>query len=279
VNKLIEGQISFSGVRDALEAALRLGNVKNGVLRITSNEASGMIGIFCGRFITGAVLMLTGQTGQPALIKLLASRDGTFAFLDAGDERLPDLMQSLGIDLQKLVSCSELNEQAVLTEETLTGMVGSPEEIQAIDTTYDIGEVSEAERLTRITRTYEKLLALSYKKPPEKQPELATALTQAQSGAQTPVALPAQPLPGKPSGAKKKETTSKELPPIPPWDIPYTPPAKVEEAPHTTFSRLKRWSAHDDKVGVLIWLSLLVILAVFLWCTWPAIQGLLGGQK
>jgi hypothetical protein len=39
---------------DVLESVSRHKNVTNGVLRITSNNASGLIGVFCGRFITGA---------------------------------------------------------------------------------------------------------------------------------------------------------------------------------------------------------------------------------
>lgn len=273
---------------------MRMGSIKNGVLRITSNEASGLIGFFCGRYITGAVVTLSGEQGHKALVKLLSSRDGTYAFLDAGDEVLPDLAQSLGIDVGQLLAAKDFNEGAVLTEATLTGLVGSADQIRAFDTTVDITpDASEAERLGRITRTYERLLALSFKRRSDSKefPSVQTS--------ETPVFLntvPQQEVPSKETAdsAPSRERTSverprdtiappasvkeREKPAIPPWDIPYEPPTKAEASPSTTFSRLKKWSDRQGSLTVLAWVSFLVILALFLYFTLPTILGFQGGH-
>ena len=159
---ILEGQISFGGVHDALEAVSRHKNVKNGVLRISSNKASGLIGVFCGRFITGAFVTLTGETGPAALQKLIAATDGTFAFMDAMGDDMPELKQSLAVDIALLSSTGD-NSSAV-SEQTLTG-ANEGESIKLIDTSVNFDDdaplLTNAERADRLSKTYDKLMSLA----------------------------------------------------------------------------------------------------------------------
>jgi hypothetical protein len=165
VNKIIEGQITFGGIHDALKAISLLKYVRNGVMRITSHEASGLIGVFCGRYITGAVVTLSGETGYAALRRLLSANDGSFSFLDAADEILPELRQSLAIDINLLVETSEIQEGTPLSEDSLTGMNASPDDQAKIfDTSMELGHAQpavEADRIARINRTYDRIASLS----------------------------------------------------------------------------------------------------------------------
>lgn len=178
---ILEGQISFGGVHDALDAVSRHKNVKNGVLRISSNKASGLIGVFCGRFITGAFVTLTGETGQAALQKLIAATDGTFAFMDAMGDDMPELKQSLAVDIALLSSTGD--NTSVVSEQTLTGATEG-ESIELIDTSINFDDaplLTDNERAERLSKTYDKLMSLAEYEKMRKDPtsEIAkpTALT------------------------------------------------------------------------------------------------------
>lgn len=172
---LVEGQISFGGMHDVMEAVSRHKNVTNGVLRITSNHASGMVGVFCGRYLTGAVLVLSGESGYGALKTLLAAKDGTFAFMDALGEHLPDLRQSLGVDISMLLASPGFADADLpISEESLTGMKPSGDEVLLIDTSINLheepAEDTESSRLERISKTYDRLLSLAeYRKAQEQE--------------------------------------------------------------------------------------------------------------
>ncbi len=101
---VLEGQISDDqDLREVLEIVLNVKDVQNGVLRITCNEFNGRIGIFCGRYITGAKVSSTDETGEEALKKLLTVQKGNFAFLDAKGQDISDLKQSLSIEIDRLL--------------------------------------------------------------------------------------------------------------------------------------------------------------------------------
>jgi hypothetical protein len=274
VYKILEGQISFGGIHDALEAVSRIKNVKNGVLRITSHDASGLVGIFCGRFITGAVVTLTGEVGHRALRKLISACDGNFAFLDAGDEVLPDLKQSLGVDISLLLAAG-IGPNVALTEETLTGMMVSGDEIQAIDTTMDLNPIDDSgERLHRIQRTYDRLLSLTSRNASPVDPTTSTLenavdpkYESADAGKLKPNDFEADNLPSRFSEPREISAGGGK-PSIPAWDVPYeSPKAPIEETQPAEFKKLKTWSESSDKYRFAIFLcfsALVVLLAVLL---------------
>jgi tetratricopeptide (TPR) repeat protein len=101
---VVTGEISQTdGLREALELVLMSKDVKNGLLRIVSKDVSGRLGIFCGRFITGAQIASTGELGLEAAKKLLAVRQGMFAFLEAKEDQNAELKQSLQLDIHSLL--------------------------------------------------------------------------------------------------------------------------------------------------------------------------------
>jgi hypothetical protein len=164
VIKILEGQISFGGMQDALEAVARHKNIKHGIVQVTSNTCSGLMGVFCGRYITGAVLTLSGETGLPALRDLLAAKDGSFAFLDVTDEPIADLNQSLGVDLQAMLSSVDFSLDSMpVSEESLVGMASSNgEEIHLVDTSVaDDGPVVHELTPERINATYQRITKIS----------------------------------------------------------------------------------------------------------------------
>ncbi len=135
---VLQGQISTSeGLREALEIVLTIGDVQNGVLRITSVDVSGRIGIFCGRYVTGAMTG-SGESGNLALRKLLSVKSGNFAFLDAKGEKTADLQQSLSLDLGSLIELvpDGLEAQAPLLEESLAGLRQPGEQLFLVDTSF-----------------------------------------------------------------------------------------------------------------------------------------------
>ncbi len=165
---IFEGQISFSGgLQEALETVTSHKNVQNGVLRITSDQGSGMIGIFCGRYMTGGVLTLSGERKLPAIKRLLSCKEGSFAFLDVLGEKMPDLKQGLCIDIRMLLDAvPDLAKVAIpLSEESLTRLTAPAEDIHLIDTAFINEEEpafpDEDARIAEITRTYNRLVALS----------------------------------------------------------------------------------------------------------------------
>ncbi len=136
--------ISSAGLHDALEAVSREINVKHGMLRVASDTCSGIIGVFCGRFITGAVITLTGEIGIDALRKLLSAKEGTFEFVDVSDEPVREVNQSLGVDLEALLSSVDLSLDSVLApEQSLTGYSLAHDNVGLIDTSVEMESLAE----------------------------------------------------------------------------------------------------------------------------------------
>jgi hypothetical protein len=120
---VIQGQISpTEGLREALEIVLTVKNVQDGVLSISSEGISGTVGIFCGRYITGA-LTETGESGNEALRKLLSVKSGKFSFLDTKGESHAELKQSLSVDLSSLLELSDDFARPIvpLLDDSITG--------------------------------------------------------------------------------------------------------------------------------------------------------------
>lgn len=101
---LIVGRIRPpSAIWAALEGITNASPVRNGVLIIFSQNIKGRIGIFCNRYISGAVVEPSGDTGLEAVRELLSIKSGMFGFrLCMGDESR-ELAQSLGLDISELL--------------------------------------------------------------------------------------------------------------------------------------------------------------------------------
>jgi hypothetical protein len=87
VNVVFEGNLSvYSSLRDVLERVHAQPGVEAGVLRIAgpSDRLSGRLAIARGRFIVGAQVGESNESGYEAVRILLTVTSGNFAFLDTG---------------------------------------------------------------------------------------------------------------------------------------------------------------------------------------------------
>lgn len=281
-------------MHDVLDGVYRHKNITNGVLRITSNGGSGLIGVFCGRFLTGAVLTLTGESGYTALKRLLSVNDGTFAFMDAQRESLPDLRQSLGVDIAALLSLVDLSSgELPLSEEALTSMKTrvSTEELELFDTSVDLAEeqppLDEASRIDRITKTYDRLFSLSaYQRAQNVANEASQSQLQLQpqipAHSHSQPEWPTQPNSEIPAGLSQQERSSSEgsLTPTMPLPHPMSLHSSAKDEMHeqltagsktTQYNRLKGWSMSDKgtTVGTIIALALVWAIGYAVVTFWP----------
>jgi len=87
----------------ALEGVTHTTPLRNGVLIIFSKNLKGRIGIFCNRYISGAVIEPGGQTGLDAVRELLSIKGGMFGFRATMGDESKELAQSLGLDISELM--------------------------------------------------------------------------------------------------------------------------------------------------------------------------------
>jgi hypothetical protein len=169
---VFEGQITYAGnLSEALRMILHCKQIKEGVLRITSDSATGMIGVFLGRYITGAVTIIDGDVRTDAISRLLFVKDGTFAFLDAVDEPLQELKQGLAIELEAVIDAlEETSGDLPLSPDSLITMGGaSSDTMRVIDTEVEVqGEPPEAQ-MRRARATYQRLVTVSEKERQERE--------------------------------------------------------------------------------------------------------------
>lgn len=123
----------------ALEGIAATNPVRNGVLLIFSADIKGRIGIFCNRYISGAIVEPTGESGLDALRKLLAIEGGMFGFRACMGDESRELAQELALDINELLDSREQksNASAVEALQVLTGFREDwmpPEEDAAVTT-------------------------------------------------------------------------------------------------------------------------------------------------
>lgn len=92
--------------REVLWSLMKLRNISSGILRISSprTHLEGDIGICKGIYVSGAMLKNSKETGYGAVRKLLAVTDGTFTYLDNGDNGLGELDQNLHLRVTQLIN-------------------------------------------------------------------------------------------------------------------------------------------------------------------------------
>lgn len=87
----------------ALEGVINTSPVRNGVLIIFSQDIKGRIGIFCNRYISGAIVEPSGEMGLEAVRELLSIKGGMFGFRACMGDESAELAQSLGLDIEELL--------------------------------------------------------------------------------------------------------------------------------------------------------------------------------
>ena len=87
----------------ALQAVSDADSVRNGVLIVFTQEMRGRIGIFCNRYISGAIVDDTGQKGAQALESLMSVRTGMFGFRACLAAEGQELKQDLAVDITEML--------------------------------------------------------------------------------------------------------------------------------------------------------------------------------
>jgi hypothetical protein len=105
VDIIVEGKITKDeGMTDVIQTVLDLKNLNHAILRISSNDSDvkGRIAFSGNGYILGGRAE-TGETGYPAVRKLLCVNAGNFAILDPGRTHIPETNQTLWINAEKLI--------------------------------------------------------------------------------------------------------------------------------------------------------------------------------
>jgi len=144
VEVIIEGQLSGKhSIREVLRDITRQAAVERGILRIAcpGKNLNGRLALARGRYIVGACVSDSNESGYAAVKRLLMVQEGNFAFLDAGGEHPADVNQSLYVSIERLLdllpnlpdSPVELfDEKSLLDEVFGGGGVTPPRPIEAV---------------------------------------------------------------------------------------------------------------------------------------------------
>jgi tetratricopeptide (TPR) repeat protein len=111
---------------EALSAITRAENVRNAVLIIFSLDLRGSVGIFCNRYLSGAIVQDSDASGLEALKKLLAVRSGIFAFRACLADESLQLKQGLALDLSELLALRAESGRKFATPADALGDMTSP---------------------------------------------------------------------------------------------------------------------------------------------------------
>lgn len=101
---LVVGKIRpQTGLWPAIEGITNTDPVRNGVLIIFAENVKGRVGIFCNRYISGALNESTGSTGAQAAAELLSVTGGMFGFRPCMGNEQSELAQDMAMDLDELL--------------------------------------------------------------------------------------------------------------------------------------------------------------------------------
>lgn len=102
---VVQGKIwANRTTREVLWSVLKAKNVNSGVLRIFQDKVEGEIAISRGVFIIGGRMRSSSENGYDAVKRLLSMSEGSFQYLDYGDEFYQELDQNLKIRLTTVIS-------------------------------------------------------------------------------------------------------------------------------------------------------------------------------
>jgi tetratricopeptide (TPR) repeat protein len=87
-----------------LKAISNSSTARNGVFLVHSNSVKGRIGVFCNRYISGAIVDGTDTVGIDALRELLSAQSGIFGFRCCAPAEGLELKQDLAIDLTEILA-------------------------------------------------------------------------------------------------------------------------------------------------------------------------------
>jgi hypothetical protein len=92
--------------REILWSIMKHKKVAVGLLRISGNRPTveGDICIHNGVFVVGARLRSGNERGYPAIKAMLMQSEGTFQYLDMGEEDVPDIDQTMKLRLTQLIN-------------------------------------------------------------------------------------------------------------------------------------------------------------------------------
>lgn len=127
--------------------------VRNAVLIIMSPGVRGQIGVFCNRYISGAVVQDTNETGMDALRKLLGVRAGIFGFRNILLEESAELKQGLVVDIVELKQLQGESREKFPTpadalEQNYGAKSGDESMIHIVDTDAELGALLSDGSLT-----------------------------------------------------------------------------------------------------------------------------------
>jgi len=118
---LVVGKIKpGEGLWGALEQIAGTDAVRNGVLVVFSQEASGRLGVFSNRSITGGVVDASSDTGIKAIKSLLAVKQGMFCFRPCLADETSELGQKISISIKEVLALRHDEEPAEIPADTLT---------------------------------------------------------------------------------------------------------------------------------------------------------------
>lgn len=103
---VIEGVITKEeAMNEVIDTLIHLKSVHNALLRVSCKEQGiqGRVGFGPGGHILGGHIEETGETGYPAVRKLLTVRSGNYAILDMTNEHVPEINQTLWIKADKIL--------------------------------------------------------------------------------------------------------------------------------------------------------------------------------
>ena len=117
---LVVGKIrKDEGLWGALEQITTCDTVRNGVLVVFSQEASGRLGVFCNRYLTGAVIDSSSELGVKAIKTLLGIKSGMFCFRPCLADETKELGQKISISIKEVLELRHADDKPENPADTL----------------------------------------------------------------------------------------------------------------------------------------------------------------
>jgi tetratricopeptide (TPR) repeat protein len=117
---MVVGKIpAGEGLWGAIEKLKACDVIRNGTLVVFSHEQSGRIGVFCNRYLTGAVIDGNGENGLKSLKELLALQTGMFCFRPCWGDESSELGQKICIDIEDVLQVRKSKSDSISTVDAI----------------------------------------------------------------------------------------------------------------------------------------------------------------